>query len=241
MSTESKQISGDDFIAPACDLEIELLYQDEHLLVINKPTGLLSLSGKNPLNKDSVHYRLRQDYPAVAMVHRLDFGTSGLMVLALDKSVNAHLTKQFQSRRIVKRYTALLSGHVAENEGIINLPIAKDDFPRQKICYNTGKDAISHYRVIERYVDREAGCKLTKLLYSPKTGRTHQLRIHSQQIGHSIVGCDLYPSTLNGVDTKSLSKRLCLHAKRLCLHAHYLEFEHPVHGGTMRYNSDPEF
>ena len=234
MSTESKQISGDDFIAPACDLEIELLYQDEHLLVINKPTGLLSLSGKNPLNKDSVHYRLRQNYPAVAMVHRLDFGTSGLMVLALDKSVNAHLTKQFQSRRIVKRYIALLSGHVAENEGVINLPIAKDDFPRQKICYNTGKDAISHYRVIERYVDREADCKLTKLLYSPKTGRTHQLRIHSQQIGHSIIGCDLYPSTLNGVDTKSLSKRLCLHA-------HYLEFEHPVHGGTMRYSSDAEF
>jgi len=179
MSTESKQISGDDFIAPACDLEIELLYQDEHLLVINKPTGLLSLSGKNPLNMDSVHYRLRQDYPAVAMVHRLDFGTSGLMVLALDKSVNAHLTKQFQSRRIVKRYIALL-----------NLPIAKDDFPRQKICYNTGKDAISHYRVIERYIDSEADCKLTKLLYSPKTGRTHQLRIHSQHIGHSIIGCD---------------------------------------------------
>ena len=234
MSTESKQISGDDFVAPACDLEIELLYQDEHLLVINKPTGLLSLSGKNPLNKDSVHYRLRQDYPAVAMVHRLDFGTSGLMVLALDKSVNAHLTKQFQSRRIVKRYIALLSGHVAENEGVINLPIAKDDFPRQKICYNTGKDAISHYRVIERYVDREADCKLTKLLYSPKTGRTHQLRIHSPQIGHSIICSDLSPSTLNGVDTKSLSKRLCLHA-------HYLEFEHPVHGGTMRYNSDAEF
>ena len=234
MFTESKQISDDGFIAPACDLEIELLYQDEHLLVVNKPTGLLSLSGKNTLNMDSVHYRLRQDYPAVAMVHRLDFGTSGLMVLALDRSVNAHLTKQFQSRRIVKRYIALLSGHVAENEGVIKMPIAKGDFPRQKICYNTGKEAISHYRVIERYVDSQADCKLTKLLYSPKTGRTHQLRIHSQQIGHSIIGCDLYPSTLNGVDTKSLSKRLCLHA-------HYLEFEHPIHGGTMRYNSDAGF
>ena len=88
---------SDSFIAPPCHEQIRIFHEDAYLLVINKPSGLLSLSGKNPLNKDSVHHRLVQDYPSATMVHRLDFGTSGLMVVALNKAVNAHLTKQFQA------------------------------------------------------------------------------------------------------------------------------------------------
>ena len=98
----------DPFIAPLCTETIQILYEDEYLLVIEKPTGLLSLSGKNPLNKDSVHYRLVQNYPTATMVHRLDFGTSGLMVVALNKAVNGELTKQFQERSVVKNYIATL-------------------------------------------------------------------------------------------------------------------------------------
>jgi len=97
-------------------------------LVINKPSGLLSLSGKNPLNKDSVHYRLVQDFPTATMVHRLDFGTSGIMVIALNKQVNAHLTKQFQARVVTKTYVATLYGHLAHGSGVIDAPIARGEF-----------------------------------------------------------------------------------------------------------------
>lgn len=109
----------DPFIAPLCTETIQILYEDEYLLVIEKPTGLLSLSGKNPLNKDSVHYRLVQNYPTATMVHRLDFGTSGLMVVALNKAVNGELTKQFQERSVVKK----LYRHIARA------------FSRRRRCY----------------------------------------------------------------------------------------------------------
>jgi len=120
----------DDFIAPSCNDDIEILFQDESILLINKPSGLLSLSGKNLLNKDSVHFRLVQLFSSVTMVHRLDFGTSGLMVLALKKAVNGNLTRQFQARTVEKTYTALLQGHMSYNCfsdgcGKIDLPIAK--------------------------------------------------------------------------------------------------------------------
>jgi len=214
-------MTTDTFIAPPCHQEIEILFEDEYLLVINKPSGLLSLSGKNPLNKDSVHYRIVQDYPNAAMVHRLDFGTSGVMVLALNKQVNAHLTKQFQARTVFKTYLATLYGHVNNDEGLIDTPIAKSDFPYQKICTKTGKPAQSYYNIIKRNQDNKTRIKTTEVLFTPKTGRTRQLRIHSQSIGHPIIGCDLYNLVLNGLDTQTLSTRLCLHANRL-------KFEHPI-------------
>lgn len=213
--------SADDFIAPACYEHIEFLYQDDSILVLNKPSCLLSLSGKNPLNKDSVHFRLVQDYPTATMVHRLDFGTSGLMVVALNKTANGHLTKQFQARAVVKKYRATLLGHVIDDEGVIDAPLAKAEFPYQKVCLKTGKDAQSHYRVLERFKDSEIEAKMTRVLFTPLTGRTHQLRVHSLEMGHPIVGCDLYRLTIDGVDSESLSSRLMLHA---CL----LQFKHPV-------------
>ena len=101
------QTKPDDFIAPPCTDEIRILFQDAHILLIDKPSGLLSLSGKNPLNKDSVHFRLVRDFPTATLVHRLDFGTSGIMLVALSKPVNAELTKQFQTGRINKTYRAI--------------------------------------------------------------------------------------------------------------------------------------
>lgn len=212
----------DDFIAPPCAEQIDILYQDDQLLVINKPSGLLSLSGKNPLNKDSVHYRLVQQFPTALMAHRLDFGTSGVMVLALNKTANAHLTKQFQNRTVKKTYTAILAGHLDEAEGFIEAAIAKAEFPHQKICANTGKPARSHYQQLEQLNNP----KRTRVRFTPETGRTHQLRIHSQSFGHPILGCDLYGTE----QTQAMADRLLLHASSI-------EFEHPKTGDRVSFES----
>ncbi len=131
----------DTFVAPPCREQITLLYQDEHLVLINKPAGLLSLSGKDPRNLDSVHHRLVQRFPGCTLVHRLDFGTSGLMVIARNKGINALLCQQFSQRTVDKVYTALLCGHLAEDEGIVEAAIAKDPahFPRMALCARHGK------------------------------------------------------------------------------------------------------
>lgn len=223
-------MSSVEFIAPHCAEQISILFEDDDLLVIDKPSGLLSLSGKNPLNKDSVHYRLVQRYPTATMAHRLDFGTSGVMVLALNKQANAHLTKQFQSRLVSKRYIATLYGHVVADSGVIDAPLAKSDFPYQKVCHDTGKMAQSHYDVIARYEDEVTGVKTTRVSFTPTTGRTHQLRVHSREVGHPIIGCDLYGSIMNGIDTQFLANRLCLHASQLT-------FEHPRSGERISVDS----
>lgn len=211
----------DTFVAPACHEDVELLFQDEWLLLISKPTGLLSLSGKNPLNKDSVHFRLSDQFPTAALAHRLDLGTSGIMVVALDKTTNKHLTQQFQQRSVQKSYLALLYGHLDKDHGVISAPITKDNtlFPRVRICKDSGKPAITRYHVKER-LEHPAR---TVVCFTPDTGRTHQLRIHSQAIGHPILGCDLY-----GHDkSQDLSGRLMLHAQTL-------RFVHPVSGETIK-------
>lgn len=214
-----------DFIAPPCHEEIAVLYEDESLLVINKPSGLLSLSGKNPLNKDSVYERLLQVYPTATLIHRLDFGTSGVLVVALNKEITRKLSRQFELRMVEKLYHATLMGHLADDEGVIDAPLTKADFPYQKVCEETGKKAQSHYQVLERLKDNN-GNKLTNVLFTPRTGRTHQLRVHSQVLGHPIIGCDLYGLTINGVDSQTLANRLMLHASSLA-------FDHPVTGERM--------
>jgi tRNA pseudouridine32 synthase / 23S rRNA pseudouridine746 synthase len=214
----------DDFVAPVCDDFVVILYQDDDILLINKPSGLLSLSGKNPLNWDSVHYRLVHGqegispaFPEAKLPHRLDFGTSGIMVVGLNAESAQHLNKQFQARTIQKRYVALLEGWVADDKGQITKAIAKDKnyFPRVKICHTTGKAAISEYTVLHRLENP----RRSLVQFTPHTGRTHQLRIHSQAIGHPIIGCDLYKS--------DHSEQM---ADRLLLHASDLYFEHPTSG-----------
>ncbi|MFQ3234550.1 MAG: tRNA pseudouridine32 synthase/23S rRNA pseudouridine746 synthase [Paraglaciecola sp.] len=207
----------DTFVAPVCEEKIDILYQDPHLLLINKPSGLLSLSGKNPLNKDSVHFRLVTQFPGALMVHRLDLGTSGIMVLALTKAVNSALTKQFQERQVAKTYVGILDGHLEQDAGIIDIPLAKDppNFPLQKVCLATGKAAQSDYKVLARLDNPPR----SRVLFEPLTGRTHQLRIHSRELGHAILGCDLYGS-----------ERTRQMATRLLLHALTLDFDHPLTG-----------
>lgn len=214
----------DTFIAPPCVEQIDILYQDEHLLLINKPSGLLSLSGKNLQNLDSVHHRLVKIFPGCTLVHRLDFGTSGLMVVARNKAINTALSQQFSQRTVMKIYQALLCGHLDNDEGVIDAAIAKDPalFPRMSICEITGKPARSRYQVMERaYHSLENGTSLlvSRVRLTPETGRTHQLRIHCQKIGHPILGCDLYGGQLlQGTEQ----------TPRLMLHASELHFVHPV-------------
>ena len=206
---------ADNFVAPPCAEKISILMQDEHILLINKPSGLLSLSGKNPLNKDSVHYRLVQQFPTATLAHRLDLGTSGLMIIALNKLANAKLTTQFQQRSIGKTYISVVAGHVQPDTGYIEAPIAKDlaNFPLQKICFATGKQAQSHYQVLERLDNPPR----SRIKFTPQTGRTHQLRIHSQALGHPILGCDLYGTP----QTQAMAARLLLHADNIV-------FRHPI-------------
>lgn len=137
------------------------------------------------------------------------------MIVALNKSVNAAISKQFQDGIIRKTYTAILHGDLLFDSGTIERPIAKDPphFPLQKICYSTGKPALTHYNVITRYPHENS----TRVLFSPITGRTHQLRIHSRELGHPILGCDLYGNAAT-----------FLMAPRLMLHATQIELIHPV-------------
>lgn len=219
----------DTFIAPPCAAAIEILFEDEHLLLINKPSGLLSLSGKNPQNLDSVHHRLVLDYPGCTLIHRLDFGTSGIMVLARNKAINALLCQQFSQRAVTKTYEALLCGHLAEDEGVIEAPIAKDPalFPLMTICAERGKPARSRYRVLartERLNEVGEPLPVTRVALSPETGRTHQLRIHCQWLGHPILGCDLYGGLVQPGTERT---------PRLMLHANALRFRHPVSGEQM--------
>ena len=214
----------DTFVAPPCHDEIEILYQDEHLLLINKPSGLLSLSGKNPQNLDSVHYRLVQTYPGCTLAHRLDFGTSGLMVVARNKAINAALCRQFSQRSVTKVYSALLCGHLKQDDGVIDAAIVKDPalFPLMSISTISGKPARSRFRVIERFNQRlkdGRSLPLTRVQLMPETGRTHQLRLHCQHLGHPIWGCDLY----GGREWPGTEQ-----TSRLMLHASELRLVHPI-------------
>jgi tRNA pseudouridine32 synthase/23S rRNA pseudouridine746 synthase len=213
------QPQADPFIVPVCHEEIEILYQDEYLLLINKPTGLLSLSSKPPHNQDSVHARLVKDFPTATLVHRLDLGTSGIMIVALSKAINANIGNQFQDRTVTKSYTAVLLGHLKADTGTMDFPIGKAEFPLQKVCYETGKKALTDYQVIKRLQSADKGELTTRVEFKPVTGRTHQLRVHSEAFGHPILGCDLYATD-----------EAFFMADRLMLHATTIEFDHPITG-----------
>ncbi|WP_455673610.1 pseudouridine synthase [Phocaeicola sp.] len=200
------------------ETELEIVLEDDYLLVINKPAGMLSVPGKGGL--DSVYNRMQASYPDATgplVVHRLDMATSGLLLIAKTKEVHQHLQAQFKNRTIKKRYSALLNGTVATDEGIIDLPVCLNplDRPRQMVDKERGKPAITRYRVLKR-TDTQ-----TLIAFYPLTGRTHQLRVHAahpQGLHCPITGDELYGSK----------------AERLYLHAEYLEFKHPVTQETIR-------
>ncbi|BCE02007.1 RluA family pseudouridine synthase [Marinicellulosiphila megalodicopiae] len=225
-----KSNPADDFVAPKCLESIEILYQDDDIVVIDKPSGLLSLSGKHPLNKDSVHHRIVQDFPNALMCHRLDLGTSGVMIIALNKPAIAHINRQFELRSIKKTYQAVLMGSVVNEEGVLTFSLKKGEFPRHVVCELQGKYSESHYKVVGRNDASSDFPNSTKVIFTPKTGRTHQLRIHSQAFGHSILGDDLY------------GDELCQQsANRLMLNAYSLEFAHPTKSQRMTFLSESLF
>lgn len=217
----------DTFVAPPCLDDIELLHEDSAILIINKPSGLLSLSGKDPRNHDSVHARLVETWPEARMVHRLDFGTSGLMIIARSKETVASLNRQFQQRLVGKVYQAVLEGMLDSESGRIDAPIARDDanFPKMQISPE-GKAAQTDYRVVSQ---SEANNQ-SFVEFTPLTGRTHQLRIHSAYIGHPIIGCDIYGNQHS--EAKS---------QRLLLHASHLQFLHPSTDEPIRFNAECSF
>lgn len=214
-------------VLPKCEDEVQLLYRDSDFLIINKPTRLLSVPGRHPLNRDSVIVRLQKEFPTAGIVHRLDFDTSGVMVIPRNKRALANISRQFQARTVKKSYTAVVAG-VIERDGMIDLPIAADldNRPKYKICFETGKKSVTEYAVITR--DERA--RTTRVLLHPVTGRSHQLRLHLQAIGHPILGCEFYADDEN----KNRVNRLLLHATRL-------EFLHPLTGVPVVMQCDPSF
>lgn len=213
------------FVLPPCAGEIEILREELDFLLINKPTRLLSVPGRHPQNRDSVVSRLEVIYPGCSIVHRLDFDTSGVMVVPRNKSALSHISKQFQARTVSKHYTAVVAGLMKQDEGVIDLPIASDDGPKYKICHETGKPSITEYKVIERNQQSQT----TRVFLHPITGRSHQLRLHLQAIGHPILGCEFYGGEFASA------------ADRLLLHATDLRFEHPASGADIFVESAPDF
>jgi tRNA pseudouridine32 synthase / 23S rRNA pseudouridine746 synthase len=210
---------------PAEGKNIEIIYEDEVLLVINKPEEFLSVPGK--IISDSVYQRIKELYPNATgplIVHRLDMSTSGLMLIAKDEATYVKLQSQFIKRTIKKRYVALLDGILEANEGFIDLPLRVDldDRPRQLVCYEHGKSAQTKWKKIEVRNNQ------TLVYFYPITGRTHQLRVHaSHELGLKtpIVGDDLYGKKAN----------------RLHLHAESLTFEHPISKKKLTITSEIEF
>ena len=207
------------------ETKLDILYEDDYLLVINKPEGMLSVPGKG--DADSVYQRLSILYPEATgpiIVHRLDMATSGLLLAAKTKEAHQNLQAQFKNRTIQKRYIALLEGEVPQDEGEIRLPLCPDplDRPRQIVSEEFGKPALTHYRVLERTSGK------TLIAFYPQTGRTHQLRVHAahpQGLHCPILGDKLYGRK----------------AERLYLHAEYLAFTHPITSERIEIQKSPAF
>ncbi|WP_439213746.1 bifunctional tRNA pseudouridine(32) synthase/23S rRNA pseudouridine(746) synthase RluA [Duffyella gerundensis] len=212
---------------PPLEPWLHVLYQDNHIMVVNKPSGLLSVPGRQPEHKDSVMTRIQRDYPAAESVHRLDMATSGVIIVALTKAAERELKRQFREREPAKRYQARVWGHPAAEKGVIDLPLICDwpNRPKQKVCFETGKAAQTEYEVLEYRDDNSASVQLT-----PITGRSHQLRVHMLALGHPILGDGFYAHD----EAKAMAARLLLHAEMLTI-------THPQYGTPMTFRQPAEF
>ncbi|QIZ75450.1 bifunctional tRNA pseudouridine(32) synthase/23S rRNA pseudouridine(746) synthase RluA [Ferrimonas lipolytica] len=194
---------------PPTDPYLPLIHQDDDIIVVDKPSGLLSVPGRELAHKDSVYNRAKEQFGEVFDVHRLDMSTSGIIIVALRKDAERELKRQFRDRETSKSYLARIWGHPEHNEGEVDLPLICDwpNRPLQKVCYETGKPSQTLYRVIEQ--DKHSS--LVELI--PVTGRSHQLRVHMQALGHPILGDALYAHD----DALAASDRLLLHAHKLTI------------------------
>lgn len=206
---------------------LDLVYRDDYIAVVNKPSGLLSVPGNQPQYYDSAMSRLKEKYGFCEPAHRLDMATSGILLFALSKAADRELKRQFREREPKKYYQALVWGHVEQDHGVVELPLICDweNRPRQKICFERGKRAVTFYDVLQRYPNNTTRVKLT-----PITGRSHQLRLHMLALGHPILGDKFYAHP----QAKALSTRLCLHAESL-------QIQHPITGETMEFTAPVGF
>ena len=195
---------------------VEIVTIDDAFLIVNKPSGLLSVPGRGPDKADCLSARLQAEFPEALVVHRLDMETSGLMVFARNPDAQRALNRAFEQRLVEKHYVAVVTGIVETDQGTINLPLICDwpNRPRQMVDHAIGKPSTTHYAVIARDETRMQ----TRVGLTPITGRSHQLRVHLASLGHAIMGDSLY-STNRPPD-----------GQRLLLHAAKLSFPHPVSG-----------
>lgn len=206
---------------------LRILHQDDDLLVLSKPSGLLSVPGRAAHLKDSLETRARAEFSDALLIHRLDMETSGVFVMARNKAAQAHIGKQFENRKVHKHYIARVWGDLKENEGRVDLPLRCDweNRPRQMVCYEHGKPAQTDWEVLER---EEGG--FTRVLLKPVTGRSHQLRVHMEEIGHPMLGEVFYAHD----EAREAAGRLQLHAESLTL-------THPSSGDKITFTDKAPF
>ncbi|GAX62106.1 pseudouridylate synthases, 23S RNA-specific [Candidatus Scalindua japonica] len=202
--------------------DIEYIYSDEHIIVVDKPANMLSVPGKTPDKQDCLIHRIQKFSPEARIVHRLDFSTSGIMVIAQNHESQRKLGRQFENRETEKTYIAKIFCQPDNTSGMIDLPIRCDweRRPLQIVDHQLGKKAVTRWKIQERFEDSSL------LELSPVTGRTHQLRVHMQAMGHPILGDELYAHEA----AHSMAERLCLHAKELIIN-------HPAENSRMTFSS----
>ncbi|GAB3031263.1 RluA family pseudouridine synthase [Bowmanella dokdonensis] len=205
---------------------LSILYRDKDVLVLDKPSGLLSVPGKAVEHKDSLQLRVQRVYPTATVVHRLDMATSGLMLMALNSHAHRELSRQFEQRQTGKKYLARVWGCPPVPQGEINLPLVCDwpNRPRQMVDFVRGKAALTRWKTLN------SDGRQSLLELSPVTGRSHQLRVHLLSLGHPILGDRLYAPP-----------QARMMAKRLQLHAAWLQFRHPGSGEQIEFSSPCPF
>lgn len=204
---------------------LEILHEDAQLIVVNKPAGLLSVPGRGDHLADCLLARVQAAFPQALLVHRLDRDTSGVMVFAQTPHAQRHLGLQFEKRQTRKVYVARVWGQVASKSGTVDLPLIVDwpNRPRQMVCQVTGKPAVTDWRVIRYETDA------TRIRLFPKTGRSHQLRVHMQALGHPILGDPFY------------AEGPARDFARLMLHSEELRVKHPEGGVSMKFRAVADF
>ena len=212
---------------------LDILFHDENIMVVNKPSGLLSVPGRLPENHDSVIARIQTMHPEAMAVHRLDMDTSGIMVVGLNKQAISNLGRQFNLKTVSKRYVALVNGEIPES-GEVNLPLRCDieNRPLQIVDFEQGKECKTLFSKLKNCIisDEYQSDNISAVKLTPVTGRSHQLRVHMAQIGHPILGDRFYASeeVMNKTD-------------RLCLHAFYLKFSHPETNQPLEFSVKTDF
>lgn len=220
-----------DFIyQPIMSPYLDIIYQDNDLVVINKTSGILSVPGRLPEHQDCLENRVKRVLPTATIVHRLDMATSGVMIMALNKPAHVNISRQFEKREISKCYIARVYGELAQSKGEINLPLKLDwpNRPKQKIDHESGKKALTKYQVLT--TEKEGEHNISTVELTPITGRSHQLRVHMLALGHPILGDRLYAHQ----NALQLSNRLQLHAKTIT-------FKQPSTQQIMTFTQAPEF